>query len=51
MRYMIDEPTPFDSLGVWEMFLADMNKLDRSKYDVLNAIKNAKHMINEKTNG
>ena len=49
MRYMIDYPTPFDTVDIWEKFLSAMLKMDQSSNDVRLAIIKARQTIAEKT--
>jgi hypothetical protein len=45
MQYLIDEPTPFDTLKSWEEFLRELRKLDQSNPEVKDAVANAESHI------
>lgn len=47
MRYMIDEPTPFDTIATWEAYLKSLQALDQDRPEVKEAIAKAKEHIAE----
>ena len=45
MKYLIDPPSPFDTLKVWEDFLAEMQKIENPDEDVRRHIEIAEREI------
>jgi hypothetical protein len=51
MKHLIDEPSPFDTLEVWQKFLKDVRRIKPRTVEVNEVIENAEQIINEKSNG
>ena len=49
MAYMIDEPSPFESLSVWKRFLDDVLLLDQGDQTVRAVAERARLIIQEKS--
>ncbi len=47
MRYMIDRPTPFDSLETWERFLRDVRAIDGGGPEVADEATHAMSVIDQ----
>lgn len=47
MIHMIDEPTPFEGLQVWQAFLARLERITPVTENVEGAIQNAKAQIKQ----
>lgn len=51
MKYLIDEPTIFDPVGVWVEFLAGLERLDQSATEVRRLVRVSKDIIKDKDTG
>ena len=47
MKYLIDPPTPFDTIAAWEKFLQSLDELDQESPDVREARRIAEKTLEE----